>query len=429
MRIIAAGATDAGLERSNNEDTFLIDEEIGLYVVCDGMGGHAAGEVASRLAAERARTYLRVFIDDLMRFKDSPSARKQITRLVEKAIQEASRTVYDTARSDTGKHGMGTTMSLVLVRGHVAIIGHVGDTRVYLLRGDDFHQLTQDHTYLAEFIRGGLSLEKARQSKIGHRLTQAIGLQPTVKVDTLVVELIDGDRLLMCSDGLVGHIDTPFEIGPMLYNGRSPQAFIDFANKNDGSDNVTALTIHITHEPHIRKEEASRDTQILRKIGALGHVWLFEQLSLREIALVMGRMSEHTFEAGSDIIQEGDDGDSLFILLDGEACVFRGGEEVNRMEGGEHFGEMALVTERTRSATVTAITDCRVFKMEKSNFSALIQEHPRLGNRMLLTIAEVLVQRLDSKERINVVLQRQSSQQNKKVSLDKALAEALEDEI
>lgn len=397
MDIEARGATDPGREREHNEDFYLIDPAMGLFVVCDGMGGHEAGEVASQMAAERVRSYLQVFREDLVGFRDTPSARRMLERLVRHAIVDASRAVYECANEAPGRSGMGTTLSLVLVREGLAVMGHVGDSRVYLLRGGELHQLSQDHTYVAELVRGGLSIERARKSSLSHVLTRAVGRQPVVEVDTLVIELVAGDRLLLCSDGLVGHIDTPPELGPMLASGASAEALVAFGLERDGSDNVTALVLDARHEEAsspLAAAEQARDEKITLKVGAVGDIWLFSGLNLAQVAYVTSRMSELELDAGTVVIREGEDDDRLFVVLEGELTVEREGQPVAVLGPGDHFGEMALLSGRNRTATVVARSAVGLLVMEREELRSIIAEHPRIGTALLWSLAEGLMARL-----------------------------------
>src|SRR4051812_1674339 len=146
MRVGGFGRTDVGKKRGHNEDYVLLAPELGLFMVCDGMGGHAAGEVASELAARTVRKHIeekRKIIDG---YDESAPARDQILKLVEEAVQLASREVYSLATSESGKAGMGTTLTMILVLKTVGVMGHVGDTRLYMRRAGRLHQLSEDHT-------------------------------------------------------------------------------------------------------------------------------------------------------------------------------------------------------------------------------------------------------------------------------------------
>ena len=205
----AYGLTDVGRKRQHNEDAFAVDPDLGLFVVADGMGGHAAGEVASQRAVEVVRQQLstdRQVLEDLAQASTS-EARAAAAALVETAIQRACAEVYRLAAADPTKRGMGTTFVCLVLAGTKAIVGHVGDSRVYLLRGGQAHRLTEDHTLIAAQLKAGtLTREQAQASQLRNVITRAVGIQESVQVDTLMVDLLPRDLFLLCSDGLHGYL-------------------------------------------------------------------------------------------------------------------------------------------------------------------------------------------------------------------------------
>ncbi|MDB4976240.1 MAG: serine/threonine phosphatase PrpC, regulation of stationary phase, partial [Myxococcaceae bacterium] len=203
MQIQAFALSDTGKVRKHNEDSFCTDEELGLYVVCDGMGGHAAGEVASKTAVNAIVRVIYEQRDAIASFDGSHQALEQMIVLLHQAISEASRTVYEVASSDRGKHGMGTTCVALLVLGDKAVMGTVGDSRVYLARDQRIDQLSTDHNFMTEVVASGMmSPEQAAAALHANVLTRAVGVQPTVKVDALAFDVLPGDTFLLCSDGL-----------------------------------------------------------------------------------------------------------------------------------------------------------------------------------------------------------------------------------
>ncbi len=397
MKTRGVGATDVGPVRPHNEDYYVIDEGLRLYVVCDGMGGHAAGEVASQAAAQAVQAFVRGRAAELAGLDDGPAGRARLMELVRTAVTEAAGAVYRMARDGQGRAGMGCTMSLVLVQGRVAAVGHVGDSRVYLSRRGELHQLTRDHTVLEELVRQGLPRDKLNPS-LGHQLTRAVGTQPSVEVDTLVIDLIDGDRLLVCSDGLIGKGDALPELKARLEAGAPPEALIALAIASGTRDNVTAVVVTVEHPKDVRPAEQARDRMTLRKLATLNRVWLFESLSLAEISLVVAKLRASSLPPGETILTQGEPGDRLYIVLDGQVAVVQNGREINRLGEGAHFGEMALVSQRPRSATVTTLTECQILSMSDIDFQALIAQHPRLGTRLLWRLSEVLIDRLTARE-------------------------------
>lgn len=244
------GGTDIGRHRKVNQDAYLRDDLLGLYVVADGMGGHAAGEVASQEAVDTLYGMIKRGLsnigDKLMGGISEGNARAAC-RLVEGAVQAATYMVFAMAELDREKTGMGTTISALLVLGNYAVIGQVGDSRVYQVREGKAQQLTEDHTLIAWEIKQGLiTPEQARRSPHRNIITRAVGNRDYVQVDTSLVELLPADRYLLCSDGLHGYLRTD-EIAPLCTaDGQTViNELLGLANQRGGKDNITAVLVEV----------------------------------------------------------------------------------------------------------------------------------------------------------------------------------------
>jgi len=247
MSILASSAhTDTGRRRRRNEDAFLCEPP--LFAVADGMGGAQAGEVASRLAAESLREQE---LGDL-------SALEQAVEL----IREANRRVYTYSSENASARGMGTTMTVALVEGSIVTIGHVGDSRAYLLRDDQLTQLTQDHSLVAELVRSGrLSPKEAESHPRRSVITRALGTDSDVEVDVFSLRGQDGDLFLLCSDGLTSMVSDE-EIASLLVVARGDlgdagKKLIAAANLAGGEDNITVVLFELEGgEPEPGEEPA-----------------------------------------------------------------------------------------------------------------------------------------------------------------------------
>ena len=246
----AHGKTDVGRKRQHNEDAMLVDGPLGLYIVADGMGGHAAGEVASARAVEVVRAHLTTNKSILKDLEKDPNqaARAAAASLVEVAVQRACADIYKLATTDASKRGMGTTFVCLAISGTKGVIGHVGDSRVYLVRNGQCHRLTEDHTLIAAQLRAGtITREQAATSQYRNVITRAVGIQESVQVDTLLVDLMPGDTYVLCSDGLHGYLNDE-EIIPLMQGTASadmPRRFVELANERGGKDNITAIQVEV----------------------------------------------------------------------------------------------------------------------------------------------------------------------------------------
>jgi protein phosphatase len=238
------------MTRSANQDAYLADDLLGLYIVADGMGGHAAGEVASAEAIETAYGMVKRGMsnmgDELFGDLTDENGRAAC-RLLEGAIQAATYLVFAMAELDKDKTGMGTTMSALLALGNYAAIGQVGDSRVYRIRNGVARQITEDHTLIAwELKQGLITPEQAKRSPHRNIITRAVGNRDYVQVDTLLVDLQPADRYLLCSDGLHGYLRTSEIAGLCADEGTAVvKRLIDTANSRGGKDNITAVLVEV----------------------------------------------------------------------------------------------------------------------------------------------------------------------------------------
>ena len=247
-RYRCAARTDVGMKREHNEDSFLVNEDLGLYVVCDGMGGHAGGETASRLAVQ---TIERELLSAKLRADDPFASDKSLedtplAGALREAIEGACAAVFRTSRANPELAGMGTTCISLLIHGEKALVGHVGDSRAYLVRDGDVHQLSEDHSLVNEQVRAGLlTEEEARHSRLKNIITRSVGFEEDVLVDVMGLQTRPGDRFLLCSDGLSNLIEND-EIGDHLRQNpfeEVPQKLIQLANERGGDDNITAVAV------------------------------------------------------------------------------------------------------------------------------------------------------------------------------------------
>lgn len=251
MDFVFGAKTDVGLKREHNEDSLCADPKLGLFIVCDGMGGRNAGEVASSLAVEVIQKHMSEAYKNgslPMIGEVDPKLSPQTNRLAS-AVRLANQVVYGASHSRPGQTGMGTTVVCGLINGSLLSVAHAGDSRMYLIRGENIHALTADHSLVAEQVRQGiLTEEQAEKSLQKNIVTRALGVEETLQVDLDEIELVKGDIILLCSDGLTKGVK-PAEIMRMLREEQQPQAACDrlikLANAAGGEDNTTVIVVMI----------------------------------------------------------------------------------------------------------------------------------------------------------------------------------------
>jgi serine/threonine protein phosphatase PrpC len=250
VQLFAEGRTDKGLVRPNNEDNFYLDVPAGLLVVADGMGGHASGEVASKLATDVIRDYFKNVREGRSPIiGDYREDCSEITNLLGSAVHLANQAIFEAAGSDPKLQGMGTTVAAVLINENKLSIAHVGDSRVYLVRSGNIEQLTDDHSIVYEQVKRSLiTKEEAQQSDMKNILTRAVGIAPAVEVDLDELTVTDGDILVLCSDGLSTMVSDEHILSAVTTADNPAGAceeLISRANSNGGKDNVTAIAAYI----------------------------------------------------------------------------------------------------------------------------------------------------------------------------------------
>ena len=238
MEIVASGNTEQGMVRHNNEDAYGLYPDLSLYIVADGLGGHAGGKVASRIAVEAIKECIASTDNGSLKIKNS----------VITAIKEANIKIILEAGKEKNLHGMGTTVAVVMKGNDAAIVAHVGDSRVYLVRGNAITRITKDHTVVEEYIRLGLlTPQDALYHPSKHMLSRALGTSGDVDVDITEIQFHAGDTLILCTDGLTNMVSDKEISNIILELSPSPEKITDkliaLANKNGGIDNITVITI------------------------------------------------------------------------------------------------------------------------------------------------------------------------------------------
>lgn len=400
MQIRAVGKSDVGRERELNEDNLLLDPALSLYIVCDGMGGHAAGEIASKMAAQTVQAYVKEREATLVAIERGEQPIDAASQILREAIETASSTIFDLGKHDRTKKGMGTTCTAVLVLGGKGVLGHVGDSRCYLVRQGKLYQLSEDHTFLQEAIRYGMMTpQQAKESTHSNIITRAVGPMEKVIVDTLTFDIVTDDTLLLCSDGLHGYLGEGEELPDLM--GKGPidamaDRFIGLANDRGGGDNITALVIRAEHGDVTEKDmEVQRFTLVNATFDTLQHVDLFAECSSAEIVRVTNAFKSIDVDADQQIISEREASETLYVLLEGQVVVERSGHPLAVLGAGSHFGEMALLSHRPRSATVRAKTAARLLALDRPAFYGLLQQDAVLATKFLWKLAQTLSLRLD----------------------------------
>ena len=404
MELSFAAATDIGRQRTHNEDNFLIDKKLRLFLVADGMGGHAAGEVASSIAVHEIRDAVYNNRDLIDRYRvDHPGVQSyEILQVLEHAVQAACGSVHARAQAEPDKRGMGTTATVLLIAGsgdHLrGFIAHVGDSRVYLARQNQCHVLTEDHSLMNELVRRGKlnreQIESSPYKQYKNAVTRAVGVNSSVEVDTFDFDILPGDRFMLCSDGMYAYVDEN-ELPKQLAEGdvkEVPRRLVDSANAGGGHDNITAVVIRVGATS--AAELAPRTAEASLKLEVLKDMQMFRYLSYKELVRVSTIAEMLELKADEVIFAAGQPGDSMYVVLSGSVRLTKDDKLVAELGRGQHFGEMSLVDRSVRSLTATAAEASQLVVITRKDFYDVIKREPASAVKMLWSFVQVLGSRL-----------------------------------
>jgi serine/threonine protein phosphatase PrpC len=396
-------ATDVGRQREHNEDNFLIDKKLRLFIVADGMGGHAAGEVASSIAVHEVRDVLSQNRDLVEKFDggDPTVQAVDLLQILEHAVQQACGAIFKRAQAEQEKRGMGTTCSILLVSGPPGLargfIAHVGDSRIYLVRQGQTHQLTEDHSLMNELIRRGKvkpeEIDSSPYKQYKNAVTRAVGVYESVEVETFDLDVLPGDNFLLCTDGLYAYFADDELPGLLTAENVNdvPKGLIEKANTGGGHDNITAVVVRV---PEADEASDLRAEELALKLEVLKAMPLFRYLSYTELVRVMNIAEVKWYEAGQTLLTEGEPGDEMFVILSGKVSITKNGAEINSLSKGAHFGEMALVDRGPRSASAQVAETSRLLVIRRHEFYEIIKKEAALSVKLLWSFVQVLAERL-----------------------------------
>jgi serine/threonine protein phosphatase PrpC len=379
-----------GMVRPKNEDAMLADGKNGVFVVADGVGGRAAGEVASALAVDTVEKNIPDLKSLLDRFAAAPEwdTRNEILERIDHVCQLASKVVFDEAEL-RNKKGMTTTLVLLVVGGGTAFLAHVGDSRAYLVRDGLIHQLTEDHSMVNELVRSGqMSYEEAKKSQYRNVITRAVGLYPSVQADTMAIDILPGDRILLCSDGLTDPVNLD-QIESLSRQGEVELAtnkLLTAALDAGARDNVTVAIIEPEATP---QAEAARS-----RAEVMETLFLFNDLPFHQRLRVARICEARVIGPRETLATQGSPGDAMFVIVEGQVTIAHNGVVLATLKAGEHFGEIALLDAQPRSATVTSRMVGSAIVIRRADFEDFCQREPELGSKLLFQLATTLACRL-----------------------------------
>jgi serine/threonine protein phosphatase PrpC len=387
--VVAAAITHIGNVREHNEDSHWVDDISGSFVVCDGMGGHAAGEVASARACEVVRERwtapdVQTAVDACA--TDPGGGRRSLLRALRAGVLAAHEQIVAESLSDLRKRGMGTTFVGLKLAGSHGVLAHAGDSRAYLVRDGIAEQLTEDHTLLARLAAAGVDVGVVGDgSRWRGVLTNALGIGDYTKVSTMALPLAAGDRFLLCSDGVSEYVSSE-EIGAVLSAQPSPsraaQRLVDLALERGGADNATALVVKVLEAGALSGARRREDDNVLSRCRLIAR--LTQPQRLRALRLAV----EHELAEGATLPASTADDRLSWIILDGE--IERGG---GVLPAGSLIYPESLLVDRPPVDSRTlgkARTPVRALAIGQADFGELTVDEPDLAEPLFQALAEIL---------------------------------------
>ena len=386
MRIVGKGITDTGLRRSRNEDFILVDNDLHLYIVCDGVGGAGNGNVASKMAAETCAKFIKNSTSVFEEFYKTGKI-SILEQLVKTSMQEACSEVFYAAHKNPDLTGMASTMTAVLFINDRAILGHVGDSRLYLVRNNQVYIVTEDHTLGREVReRSVMSEEEIKKNKLDHILNRSIGFYKSVEIDTLIFDILPGDELILCSDGLHNYLRTPVQLIPMLEHDEvntSLKEMVTFALNGGGSDNISVIVIQTKLEESMYMGFESGRTELLNDFSIFNKIYLFNDLNFIRINRLLNVCETTDYEAGETIYTKGDKVNGVYVIYNGSVDKFDGENCLGSLIKGMFFGQASLMMDFTAPYSIITKEDCTILHISSKNYRRLCRSHPKFGVKLL----------------------------------------------
>ena len=424
--IVGAALTHVGNVREHNEDAFFFDEERGLFLVCDGMGGHAAGEVASAIAVKTIRERWSdpetQEVADVWLARGTAIAKKQLLSWLRDGVLAAHHAIVAEAERDKSKSGMGTTLVGAMVVGSELLFAHAGDSRAYIVRDGIAMQLTEDHTLLQRLLAAGIDVDVTGDgARFRSMLTNALGIGDECKVSTFVVPLADGDRFMLCSDGISEYVQEA-EVGDVLTKQPSParaaQKLVDLALERGGGDNATTIVVRVLEagENPVPAEQRRRDDLSI----SLCELWtekVSPQQRLRALRIAIPR----DYQLGEKLPAHTLGDRVAWIVVEGELD-----------QEGEELGPGALIYPESlvagsahpdKDALAVARTEVRAVAIRNDDWRELCEEDAELGEALLEGLASAIA----SRQAATAVVRPRPAVETGETAIDRAIETAKTD--
>jgi protein phosphatase len=402
MSLRSSAATDPGRVEKENRDGCFAGDVHGVYAVADGVG-EAPGEFAARLFLKLVQEGASHLADTVRRAQhesDPARGRRDVLEAIARLFETANTDIYGWGRESAELRGAATTATLALLDGQGVFLAHVGDSRAYLVSGGACKQLTQDHTMAEELVRvGQLCKEETGNFRYRNVVSRTLGERAVCRPDLTYVDVAPGDTLLLTTDGVTDFaseraiLDLLQERGTP---GRTAERIVDLALKCGSTDNATAVVVQVPEDtqPKTTVSQIGQPFAHTVKLDFIGTLFFCQHLTPDERMKVLRYVHEVQALPGTVVFQQGEVGQDLFLVVQGQLEVTVDGQKVTTIGPGGHFGEIALVSGQPRSATVVAKEPTRLFRLTRDDFFDLSQRDQAVAVKMLWSFSQTLSSRV-----------------------------------
>ena len=387
MKLNAKFATHVGYKRSNNEDRCLVDSDLGLYILCDGVGGNMAGERAAELAIEAVRDYLKRHKDTLEHCRETSTSVEEIYKMGASAVRYACQTVYEEGKKSTECLNMACTLTMALQINEQVLVCHVGDSRLYMVNSRGAFLMTEDHTVARQLFNKGI-IDK-EEPPLSNILARCIGQQEMVDVDCLLLDLTPSDRVIICSDGISNCFDKQASLRSLIQDTTLQEALerlINNALSHGGLDNSSAIIIEL--------EETEDDEELMSctinqlTLEVMSECPLFKGLSLAQLTKLKAFLSTGLIRENEIVCEFHEAINGLYLVVDGALD-----SEDALYSRGDFWGEKALISKDFSSDLKTALHPTRLQYLSKKQFEKYMKRYPRAANKILKNLLLYLIQK------------------------------------
>jgi len=394
IKLKSSALTQKGSKHVQNDDSAFINDQEGIFIICDGVSEGGQGKLASELVTQVIQEKLIRANQDFKKKASELVGTKRLQAMQEvmqNTFAEAQARLKELAQNNPLYRVAATTCLALWFNGRFAILGHIGDSRAYLYRAGKLYQLTKDHSGLEELLKMGMAPESAKKSPLARSLTRAFGNAQFNQPDFLKIEFEPNDTLFLCTDGIYSALNAPSSMTSFVHDlitDAPLRPWVETCAKNSGDD---ATLIHIFFE---EAENAQMEIQASERIHLVSKTPLSRYFDYVQASHIAAICEIEVFKAGQTVIREGEEGDRMYIVSQGALRIESKGKLLRENKTGDFFGEIALVQKSKRTATAVAKEETHLLSLRRSDLEEVFKKDPLIETRFYRAMLEAALARV-----------------------------------